>query len=189
LRIFRRSLIAIAATVISVGLSTVIAGAVPAAAVARPATTGYSTAGGLTGAAAVSNSSAWAVGYAGSGFAPKILMLHWNGKAWSRVTSPGVLTATGRLSAITVVSAKSAWAVGYTGGIGTGKNHSLLLHWNGSAWSQVTSPGPVTGGSLYGIAVTAKSGWAVGYVNTGAPQRAARACRWSCGGMARPGRG
>lgn len=171
MRVVRRALIAIAATGISVGLSSVIAGpasgaaGVPQAAV-RPAATAYSTAGGLNGAAAVSNSSAWAVGYAGKSSAPKILMLHWNGKAWSRVTSPGVLTATGELSAITAVTAKSAWAVGYTGGIGTGKNHSLLLHWNGSTWSQVTSPAPVTGGSLAAITATAKSGWAVGYVNT-----------------------
>jgi hypothetical protein len=93
-------------------------------------------------------------------------MLHWNGKAWSRVTGPSVLTAAGELSAITAVTAKSAWAVGYTGGIGTGKNHSLLLHWNGLTWSQVSTPAPVTGGSLAGITVTAKSGWAVGYVNT-----------------------
>ena len=165
MRVFRRALIVIAATGISVGLSSVTAGSVSAAA-ARPAATAYSTAGGLNGVAAVSDSSAWAVGYAGTSFAPKILMLHWNGKAWSRVTSPNVLTATGELSAVTAVTAKSAWAVGYTGGIGTGKNHSLLLHWNGSTWSQVTSPAPVTGGNLNAITATAKSGWAVGYVNT-----------------------
>jgi len=165
LRVFRRASIAIAATGILVGLSSVITGPASAAAV-RPAATAYSTTGGLTGVAAVSNSSAWAVGYVGTSFAPKILMLHWNGTAWSRVTSPSVLTATGELSAITAVSAKSAWAVGYTGGIGTGKNHSLLLHWNGSTWSQVTSPAPVTGGNLNAITATAKSGWAVGYVNT-----------------------
>jgi hypothetical protein len=168
LRVSRYGLLAIAAAGISVGLSSLIAG--PAYAV-RPAATAYSTAGGLNGAAAVSNSSVWAVGYAGKSSAPKILMLHWNGTAWSRVTSPRVLTATGELSAITVVSAKSAWAVGYTGLIGTGTNHSLLLHWNGTAWSQVASPAPVTGGSLAAVTATAKSGWAVGYVNTnpGAP--------------------
>jgi hypothetical protein len=165
LRVFRRALIAIAATGISVSLSSVTAGPASAAAV-RPAAMVYSTGGGLNGVAAVSNSSAWAVGYVGTSFAPKILMLHWNGKAWSRVTSPSVLTATGELSAVTAVTANSAWAVGYTGGIGTGKNHSLLLHWNGSRWSQVTSPAPVTGGDLSAITATAERGWAVGYVNT-----------------------
>jgi hypothetical protein len=131
-----------------------------------PAATGYSTAGALNAAAAISNGNAWAVGYTGATESPKILMLHWNGKTWSRVTGPRVLTATGQLNAITVVSAKSAWAVGSTGLIGTGKNHSLLLHWNGTAWSQVTSPAPVTGGSLAAVTATAKHGWAVGYVNT-----------------------
>lgn len=176
MRVSRRAFVAVAATGISIGVFSALAGSghamagVPLAAV-RPAATAYSTAGGLNGASAVSDSSAWAVGYTGKTSAPKILMLHWNGTAWSRVTSPRVLTATGQLSAITAVSAKSAWAVGYTGLNGTGKNHSLLLHWNGSTWSQVTSPAPVTGGSLAAVTVTAKRGWAVGYVNTdpGAP--------------------
>lgn len=171
MRVSRRALIAIAAAGISVCISGVFATpAYPAAGVPRaaalPRATGYSTAGVLSGAASVSDSSAWAVGYAGSSSAPKVLMLHWNGKTWARVTSPRVLTTTGQLTAITVVSAKSAWAVGYTGLDGTGKNHSLLLHWNGKSWSLVTSPAPVTGGSLAAVTATAKSGWAVGYVNT-----------------------
>jgi hypothetical protein len=171
MRVSTRALIAIAAAGISIGISGVLAAPAYSAAgspraAARPAATGYSTTGWLSGAASVSNSSAWAVGYAGKSSAPKILLLHWNGTAWSRVTSPRVLTATGELAAITVVSAKSAWAVGSTGLNGTGKNHSLLLHWNGRAWSQVTSPAPVAGGNLAAVTATAKRGWAVGYVNT-----------------------
>jgi hypothetical protein len=170
LRAFRYAVRPIAATAIPVLLCGVIAGSAHAATVrpvtARPVATALTTSGTLNGVAATSNSSAWAVGYAGSSSAPKILMLHWNGKAWSRVTSPSVLTASGELSAVKAVSARNAWAVGYTGLIGTGKNHSLLLHWNGSRWSEVTGPAPVAGGSLAAIAATAKSGWAVGYVNT-----------------------
>jgi len=64
------------------------------------------------------------------------LILHWNGNAWSQVASPKVLAGTaGQLSAITVVSATDAWAVGVTGSVGSGKDHTLLLHWNGKAWS------------------------------------------------------
>jgi hypothetical protein len=162
-------LIVISAAAISTGLSGGIAAPAFATGTAhktgRPASMSYSTAGGLHGVAAVSKGSAWAVGYAGKLSAPRILMLHWNGTAWSRVTAPSVLTATGELSAIAVLNAKNAWAVGYTGRDGTGKDHSLLLHWNGSKWSQVTSPAPVTGGNLAGIAVTPGNGWAVGYVN------------------------
>jgi hypothetical protein len=160
LRVSKRALIAIAAG-ISAGLSGVIAGSAHAAAsvpqaVVRPAATGYSAVGALNGVAAASNSDAWAVGYTSS----KILMLHWNGKAWTRVTSPGVLTAAGQLKSITVVNAKDAWAVGSTG------TKSLLLHWNGKAWSQVTHPAAVVG-SLNSVAATASGGWAVGDVSAG----------------------
>lgn len=170
MRASRRALTAIAATGISVCISGAIAEWAYAAAsvpqATRPAATAFSTAGALNGVAAVSKGSAWAVGYAGKGSAPRILLLHWNGTAWSRVTRPSVLTATGQLSAVTAVSAKDAWAVGDTGRVGTGKSHSLLLHWNGSRWSQVTSPAPVKGGSLAAITVVAKSGWAVGFDDT-----------------------
>jgi hypothetical protein len=128
--------------------------------------------GGLNGVAAASASSAWAVGYTGAKDSGKALMLHWNGKAWSRVTSPAVLNGTtGALTAITVVNAKDAWAVGYTGAFASGKEHSLILHWNGSAWSEVTSPAPIAAGELFALTATTTSGWAVGYldINRGAP--------------------
>jgi hypothetical protein len=141
--------------------------ALGATATAHPAATSYATAGRLTGVAAASASNAWAVGAKGSYASSTVLMLHWNGRAWSRVTSPKVLDGTaGQLTAITVVSATDAWAVGVTGAIGSGKDHTLLLHWNGKAWSQVTSPAPVAGGDLAAVTATATSGWAVGYVNT-----------------------
>jgi hypothetical protein len=62
--------------------------------------------------AAGSAAHAWAVGYSGLLARSKVLMLHWNGAKWSRVTRPQVLTGPGALRAITVVSAKDAWAVG-----------------------------------------------------------------------------
>jgi hypothetical protein len=137
-----------------------------AVAAAPPPPTRFSTAGGLAGVAAASASSAWAVGHAGTG-SPKVLMLHWNGSKWSRVTSPRVLTGPGELAAITVVSAKDAWAVGYTGTFTTtASTRTLLLHWNGTAWSQVTRPAPVAG-ALSGVTATASRGWAVGYVPNG----------------------
>lgn len=137
------------------------------AAPARTASTKYSTNGVLNRVAAASNSSAWAVGYTDVNYSPKILMLHWNGRAWSRVTSPSVLNgAAGQLSAITVVNAKDAWAVGSTGTLG--RSHTLLLHWNGSAWSEVTSPAPVgDDAALNGVSATTSGGWAVGYYYQG----------------------
>lgn len=182
--------LAIAAACVSVGLASVLAGPAQAArtAAATAAATAlgstrdaaapdaayYTTAGALNGVAAASASSAWAVGYTGAKSSGKVLMLHWNGKAWSRVTSPAVLNGTtGELTAITVVSATNAWAVGYTGAFASGQEHSLILHWNGSAWSEVTSPAPIAAGELLGVTATATSGWAVGYLDI---NRSAPAC-------------
>jgi hypothetical protein len=164
-----RIMLAIAATGMAVSLAGVAAGQASAAAhpatTALPAATTYSTAGALSGVAAASASNAWAVGYTGTGLSPKVLMLHWNGKGWSRVTSPKVLTGTGTLSAITVVSAKDAWAVGSTGNYTD--QHVLILHWNGKAWSEVTSPAPLADGALAAVTANAKGGWAVGSYTTG----------------------
>jgi hypothetical protein len=134
--------------------------------IAQQAAAYYSTGGQLRSVATVSANNAWAVGSTNVGSSTEPLMLHWNGKSWSRVTSPGVLRSAGQLSAITVVSAKDAWAVGSTGNASSGATHSLLLHWNGAAWSQVTRPAPVAG-ALSGVTATASSGWAVGYVPNG----------------------
>jgi len=142
LRVSLRAVFAIAAAGIPVGLASVVAGPASAAAhparAARPAAASFSTAGGLDGVAAASRGSAWAVGYAGTNGSAKVLMLHWNGHGWSRVTSPKVLTGSGELTAVTVVSAKDAWAVGSycTSKCGTSgeTDHTLILHWNGRRW-------------------------------------------------------
>jgi hypothetical protein len=105
---------------------------------------------GLFGVAAVSASSAWAVGGTGIG---TTLIVRWNGMAWKQVPSPNP-TRPGFLAGVAAVSARNAWAVGVTG---TGT--SLILHWNGKTWKRV----PSTGGSLYGVAATsASNAWAVG---------------------------
>jgi len=160
--------IAVAASGICLALAGLAAGparALPAPP-AVPASVHYTVPGNLTGVAAVSASSAWAVGFAGSSGSPRVLMLHWNGTSWSRVTSPGVLTRAGQLNAIKVVSAKDAWAVGYTGNPLLTSEHTLLLHWNGSIWSVVTRPAPIPG-FLNAVTDTASGGWAVGGVPNG----------------------
>jgi hypothetical protein len=149
------------------GSSAATAGPLPRAdSAVRPAAAYYSAPGLLTGVAAASASSAWAVGYAGSGTSPKVLMLHWNGRTWSRVSSPSVLTRAGKLNAITVVNNKDAWAAGYTGTPTLRSQHTLLMHWNGSAWRAVTRPAPITG-FLNAVTATASGGWAVGGVPNG----------------------
>jgi hypothetical protein len=168
LRLLLHSMLVIAAAGLPVSLGSMItepasASGYPALA-ALPAAPAYSTAGSLAGVAAASDSNAWAVGYAGTGATENMLMLHWNGSKWSRVTSPKVLTEPGQISAITVVSTKDAWAVGSTGST---KPRTMILHWNGTAWSAVTSPAPVANGRLSAVTANATSGWAVGWHSTG----------------------
>jgi hypothetical protein len=122
----------------------------------------------LDGAAAVSATSAWAVGFArhmqATCCAPfRALIERWNGTAWS-ITASAPLPAgeDTRLHAVTVVSPADVWAVGSAtpGGVG----HSLIEHWNGTTWSVVPSPAAEQAGSvLAGLAaVSAADIWAVG---------------------------
>jgi hypothetical protein len=74
---------------------------------------------------------------------------------------------------VSAISASDAWA---TGGYETSSNQSLnlILHWDGTTWTQVPSPNP--GGflnELNGVhATSASDAWAVGIAenNSGGPQ-------------------
>jgi hypothetical protein len=124
------------------------------------------TVGELNGVAATSAGDAWAVGYTGdSPTTDRTLILHWDGRKWSPVTSPK--RAIGMLSAVSAVSADDVWAVGVsTNGKGTDPK-ALVLHWNGKAWGR-QSGAPALAGGLLGVAATAKTVWAVGG-STGSP--------------------
>jgi hypothetical protein len=66
-------------------------------------------------------------------------------------------------------SATGAWAVGYYDTNSTTDEPSLILHWNGTSWTQISSPDPGgTGESLLnGVsAISANDAWAVGSYNT-----------------------
>jgi len=120
----------------------------------------------ITGLAAASDGSAWAVGNTFSRTSTTSpLILHWNGTAWTLVPNPS--PAGSFLDSVATASDGSAWAVGYTG---TGTSvRMLMLRWNGTAWTRVPSPYPGPGAALSGA--TALSGsdvWAVGGTRTSA---------------------
>lgn len=137
----------------------------------------------LLSVATLASDDVWSVGYylaynaAGNG-ALHTLTEHWNGTAWSVVRSPNVPSsqprfpgeATGTLDGVTTVSADDVWAVGgsFPGG---GAVHTLVEHWNGTAWTIVPSPSPATtlpaDAALHGVAaVSATDVWAVGEANS-----------------------
>ena len=66
------------------------------------------------------------------------MTLHWDGTSWSLIPSPdpgGGDAGASQLFAVSAVSPTDVWAVGlYTGDIAI---DTLILHWDGTAWSQV----------------------------------------------------
>src|SRR5215469_14796478 len=129
----------------------------------------------LNGVTCNSSTSCWAVGSAAAiNGSERNVALHWNGRKWSRVTTPDPAGTAGGdlnlLSAVSCLSAADCWAVGATG---TNMGHHELLrnealHWNGRRWSLIPTPNP--GGtapddinSLLGVACpSTTSCWAVG---------------------------
>jgi hypothetical protein len=77
--------------------------------------------------------------------------------------SPNPSSTGNFLSGVSAVSATDAWAVGYYDN-SSGVGDTLILHWNGTAWSKVKSPNPSsTSNVLSGVsAVSATDAWAVG---------------------------
>lgn len=136
----------------------------------------------LTGIAAVSSTTAWAVGYtlvtSSSRSVEKPLIMRWDGSAWKLVASPALSSANGgELHAVTAIAANDVWAVGDNTG------SPLIEHWNGSSWTvaQENASSTSTVGSLTDGPLTSVSGdgandvWAVG---SGLPDFASGGCGW-----------
>src|SRR5262249_23810821 len=122
------------------------------------------------GVTCASASDCWAVGYYRNSGVDQIcpgciagtLIEHWNGTVWSIANSPNTsATQLNYLNDVTCASASDCWAVGayYNGSVG----HTLIEHWNGTAWSIVPSPNAIGWNGLSGVTCTSASDcWAVG---------------------------
>ena len=104
------------------------------------------------------------------------LIERWNGTRWRILPSP----KRGDIAAGAVLSPNNAWAVGSYGVsfhpkgkpcCESERSRTLVLHWNGSAWKEVTSPNPSYANprgarrydDLFGLAAASpRSVWAVG---------------------------
>ena len=121
--------------------------------------------GTLQGVSAASASDVWSVGFnSDNDNNGTAIVEHWDGHLWSQVGLPHFKANTGTwLESVDALSSGDAWAVGR---IGTGSEFdTLILHWDGSAWTQVPSPSPggALGSYLYGVsALSASDAWAVG---------------------------
>jgi len=96
----------------------------------------------------------------------RTLILRFDGATWRRVTSP----SPGRSAFLTGVAVGpdgTGWAVGYscTSGCDTVSevDRTVILRWDGTAWSGVASPSPGRSAILNGVSVAPSGGaWAVG---------------------------
>jgi hypothetical protein len=130
----------------------------------------------LSGVTAASTNDVWAVGTANNG--NSTLTLHWDGSAWSLVSSPNGTARQGinrnALQSVTAISEDDVWAVGTQASSSVGGagqpiyfGYALILHWDGSAWSEVPAaalPGTGEDGSLTGVAaISSDDVWSAGY--------------------------
>ena len=120
----------------------------------------------LTSVAALSTNDVWAVGYffGCSSFLLKPMALHWNGAQWSNVPTPKLNTNdNAAFNSVVALAANNVYAVGYKPA-SNGAVMTLIEHWDGVAWSVVSSPnGNNTGNVLSGVTANSPTDiWAVG---------------------------
>jgi hypothetical protein len=112
---------------------------------------------------AFSATDAWAVGTApnATDTGSTVAAVNWNGTTWTQVATPFSTTVNLTVNAISGDSASDIWVVGetatrgYTGGTRT----SVIMHYNGSAWTQMTAPD--NSGLLDVDAVSPTDAWAI----------------------------
>ncbi len=111
----------------------------------------------------------YAAGYQqATGGVNQTLIERYNGTSWSLATSPDTsATAANQLTGISADSPTDVWAAGsFTGGTVTAPvNQTLIEHYNGTAWSVVTSPnaGTSVANQLTGaVALSPTDLWTVG---------------------------
>jgi hypothetical protein len=121
----------------------------------------------LASAAVVSANDIWAVGsFINTSTLETTLIEHWNGTRWSVVPSPNPGQYNySLLTKVAVVSTNDVWAVGFSYN-SVNFYQTLTEHWNGSAWSIISSQNPTSDSLFSGVAVVSTNNvWAVGFFN------------------------
>jgi hypothetical protein len=89
--------------------------------------------------------------------------MHWDGSSWTIVPTPQPGgEEVDRLLAVDAAGPNDVWAVGLYSPNPVVEDHSLILHWNGSSWTEVQHDCDTYGG-LTGVTVLSPTNvWAVG---------------------------
>jgi hypothetical protein len=115
---------------------------------------------------ATSSTNAWAVGEYYTSDTGYTLIEHWDGTAWTQVPSPTPGGPVVSLSGVAASSASDAWAVGDYGTSTAPATHTLVEHWNGTAWTHVHSPNPGGTGNTNSLTAVAARGSNAGAVGS-----------------------
>lgn len=119
----------------------------------EPTPNGGSGTNTLRSLAGTSSTDVWAVGGRGSGNSP--LIEHWDGTDWQLADVPS--GTVGELAGVSALAANKAWAVGRNDA------QTIILHWNGRAWSQLKAAPGGTQAALNGVDADAPGdAWTVG---------------------------
>jgi hypothetical protein len=117
-------------------------------------------AAGLTAVSAGPVGSAWAVGdtQATTNGNSMPLILHWNGRTWTQVSSPpGAVSTADSVSivdGVAVASAGNAWAIGCVPNKSSTACAFSMVHWNGTNWTRVQTPGVLSYVDAYALSAT-----------------------------------
>jgi len=138
----------------------------------------------LAALAVISANDIWAVGTGLMGDEDATATLHWNGTAWSVIPSPNVgPEVDNNLAGVSAVASNDVWAVGTQQPTSLTDPHTLILHWDGTAWRIV--PSPNDGGStvdnhlLAAAAVASNDVWATGFSGFGTLAEHWDGVKWS----------
>lgn len=108
------------------------------------------------------------------------LVEHWDGSNWTRLPTPTLMGMWNSLRDIDAVAANDIWAVG-SAYDGVTEDFSLLLHWDGTSWTNVPGPdelhGYVTPKAVEAIA--ADDAWVVGSTGETPGTAQAMALHWN----------
>jgi hypothetical protein len=113
----------------------------------------------------------WAGGYRINWPTPdryQILLEHWNGTTWTVHATPKTLGPDTEIEGMSGTARNDVWAVGTTGDLFADSYETFAMHWNGSAWKLIPTPGfPLTElGVLQSVAARSTSdAWASGGVD------------------------
>jgi hypothetical protein len=135
----------------------------PGVPIDSPAVAGNAALHGLDMLSAVEG---WAVGGSGPGVGAAFtstLVTRWDGNGWHTVPSPNPGTLANQLNAVAARATDDVWAVGHASSAAR-QSEALVLHWDGSAWTQVPTPVlPGLRNELLGVAMAGPNSlWAVG---------------------------